>query len=285
MAVNEPSEQRPPIEAAPSESPEAPSATTKTTPERRGWWGWVLAGGVLLLSKAKLLLGLLKFAKLGKLLPTALSMGVMIWLEAMRHGWWFGVGFVLLILVHEMGHGFAIKAAGLRTGPIVFLPFMGAMIALKDRPQTAKVEADIAYGGPFWGTMAACACAGVYLATHQRLWLSLAYTGFFLNLFNLVPVTPFDGGRITQAFSRKTWIIGLVMLGALLLVIPSPQLMIIAVMALFSVFSRGQANEYAELSDDEKTGVMVRYFALAFFLAAAMYFSHELLQPGSEGAN
>lgn len=258
------------------EQPNQPSAPPEP-PKKSGVWGWLAAAGLLFAGKAKFFLGLLKVAKFGKFLPTALSMGVMIWIEAVRHGIAFGVGFVVLILIHELGHGVAIRQSGLRAGPIVFLPFMGAVIALKDHPQNAKVEAHIAYGGPFWGTIGACATAALYFATGQRLFLALAYTGFFLNLFNLVPVTPFDGGRITQAFSRKTWIIGLVMLGTLMFFAPSPQIAIIAMIALFSVFTR-KDQIYPELNEDEKFGIMARYFALAGFLGAAMYFSHQILE-------
>lgn len=208
------------------------------------------------------------------MLPTVLSMGAMIWFEAMRSGLWFGVGFVLMILIHELGHGFAIKRAGLEAGWPVFIPFFGAMIALKGKTPDASFEADIAYAGPVAGTAAALACAGLGLALESRLLLALAYTGFFLNLFNLVPFGMLDGGRVAQAFSKRGWIIGAVLLGGLMLIAPSVQLALIAGLGLMHAFGKQQ---HAELPPELQRTWMVRYFGLCFFLGAALFFTSRLL--------
>src|SRR6185312_1288278 len=107
----------------------------------------------------------------------------------------------------------------------VFIPFVGAMISLRGRPATASVEADIAYAGPIAGTAASLACAGVYLLGGSRLWLALAYTGFFLNLFNMIPMPPLDGGRVARAFSRRAWILGGILIGGMFFVTKTPQLL------------------------------------------------------------
>jgi Zn-dependent protease len=120
---------------------------------------------------------------------------------AMLWGWLFGVGFVLLILIHEFGHLIAAKKCGLKVGAPVFIPFMGALIALKDAPKNAWIEAQVGIGGPILGTIGAAACEGIFLLTGNPLFRALAYTGFFLNLFNLVPVGFLDGGRIVTALS------------------------------------------------------------------------------------
>jgi Zn-dependent protease len=226
------------------------------------------------LLKLKGALGLFKALPFLKLLPTMLSMGAMIWFEAMRSGIWFGVGFVLLILVHELGHGFAIRRNGLEAGWPVFIPFFGAMIALKGNPPSAAVEADIAFAGPVAGTAAALVCAGAALAFDSRLLLALAYTGFFLNLFNLVPFGPLDGGRVAQAFSKRGWIIGAVVLGGLFLVAPSIQLALIAGLGLMHAFSK---RKHEELPPAEQRAWMARYFGLCFFLGAALMLSSRLL--------
>jgi Zn-dependent protease len=156
------------------------------------------------LAKAKWLLVVLKGLKFGKLLLTFGSMFAMIAFEGARHGWAFGVGFVVLIFIHEMGHALAIKQAGLEAGYPVFIPFMGAFITLKGQPRSPREEATIALAGPVAGAAASVACAGVYLSTHEHLFLALAYVGFLLNLFNMTPIPPLDGGRAAAVFSRRS---------------------------------------------------------------------------------
>jgi Zn-dependent protease len=228
--------------------------------------------------KGKSLLVLLKALPAAKFLLTSLSMLAMVWFEAQRSGWWFGVGFVLMILIHELGHGFAMKQQGVSAGWPIFIPFFGAMIAMKEAPRDRDVEAVIAYGGPLAGTVAALAAGALGLLFDSRLFMALAYTGFFLNLFNLTPVSPLDGGRVAQAFSRRAWIIGLVVLGGIFLWTHSPQLLLIAALALPRLFGRGAVEEQREpLEPARQRAWAVRYFGLAAFLGAALYFSGSLL--------
>jgi Zn-dependent protease len=236
--------------------------------------GVLAAAGALVLGKFKVVLGLLKFLKLGKFWLSSLSMLTMVWFEAVRHGWPFGVGFVLLILIHELGHGHAIKRSGLSAGWPVFIPFLGASISLKGQIQSRSQEADIAWGGPVWGAAAAAACAGFYLISHSKIFLALAYTGFFLNLFNLIPVRPLDGGRIAQAFSKRMWWLGLVALVAMFVWTHSPQLILIGVMAISSLVS----NDTLEpLPASEGRAWAARYFGLMAFLVAGTQLSSQLL--------
>lgn len=228
--------------------------------------------------KAKSLLVLLKALPAAKFMLTSLSMLAMVWFEAQRSGIWFGVGFVLMILVHELGHGYAMKREGVSACWPIFIPFFGAMIAMKQAPRDRDAEAVIAYGGPLAGTAAALVAAGLGLLLDSRLFMALAYTGFFLNLFNLTPVSPLDGGRVAQAFSRRAWIIGVVVLGAIFLWTHSPQLLLIAALALPRLFSRARLEEEREaLAPEQQRAWAVRYFGLAAFLGAAMYFSGSLL--------
>ena len=124
-------------------------------------------------------------------------------------GFIFATGFVLLILIHELGHVFAMRYYGLRAGPPIFIPFLGALINLREPPKNALQEAVVGIGGPVLGALGAIACFVWYLKTHSDLALNLAYVGFFLNLFNLLPVPPLDGGRVTAAVSPWIWIPGL----------------------------------------------------------------------------
>lgn len=276
----------------PSAAPDAPAGELSVpAPAARPWSGRpkpparglgaiaTLLGFLLL--KGKSLLVLLKALPASKFLLTSLSMLAMVWFEAQRSGWWFGVGFVLMILIHELGHGFAMKQQGVSAGWPIFIPFIGAMIAMKEAPRDRDVEAVIAFGGPLAGTAAAVAAAALGLAFDSRLFIALAYTGFFLNLFNLTPLSPLDGGRVTQAFSRRAWVVGVMVLGAIFLWTHSPQLLLIAALALPRLFGRSGGEEQREpLAPALQRAWAVRYFGLAAFLGAALYLSGSLLGRG-----
>jgi len=179
----------------------------------------------------KLLLLLLSGLKWGKLATTGGTMVLSLAVYATIWGWPYAAGFVLLMFAHEMGHFVAARQCGLNVGAPTFIPFLGAWIALKDQPLDVRTEAYVAIAGPLVGTIAAVA---VYLWsrwTGSTLLLAIAYAGLFLNLFNLLPVSPLDGGRITAIISPRVWLLGAPMMLAMLLYRPSPVLAIIAIMA------------------------------------------------------
>jgi Zn-dependent protease len=256
-----------------------PPGAAATSSGGRGIGAGVAAAGALAVVKSKGALGLLKALPFGKLALTGLSGGLMVLVEGMRSGLAFALGFVALIFVHEMGHAVAIRRSGLQAGWPVFIPFFGAMIALRGRIPDANTEAEIAFAGPVAGTAASLACAAAGLALHSRLALNLAYVGFFLNLFNLVPVSPLDGGRVAQAFSRRAWLVGGLLLGGMFLTTGSPQLLIIGLMALPHAFRRAQAEGHAALSPELRQAWTLRYFGLCFFLGAAVYLCRRLVSP------
>jgi Zn-dependent protease len=259
------------LPASPPTEPVAPEP-----PRRRGTSKSVLAAGAMaILAKAKGLLLLLKGLPAAKLLLTTGSMFVMIAVEAMRYGWLYGVGFVLLIFIHEMGHAVAIRQAGLTAGFPVFIPFVGAFISLKDQPRSPREEATIALAGPIAGTAASAVCALIYLLTTQRLFLALAYGGFFLNLFNMTPLAPLDGGRAAAVFSRKAWWIGLAVLGALFLVTQAPQILLIGMFALMHGMRGG--NRDPDVAPEVRRDVAASYFGLCGFLALGVYLTHRAL--------
>jgi Zn-dependent protease len=162
------------------------------------------------------------------------------------------------------------KRAGVEAGWPVFIPFFGAMIAMKGRPNHPRVEADIAYGGPVAGTAAALVAAALGLLLHSQFFLMLAYTGFFLNLFNLTPLGFLDGGRIARVLSRKASIIGAIIMGALCFVSASPSLVLITAMAVMQAFKRDNSDLELVTPEDRKIWA-VRYFGLCAFLAVALY--------------
>jgi Zn-dependent protease len=186
----------------------------------------------------------------------------------------------VLLLIHELGHGVAIKRHGLGAGYPVFIPFFGAMITLKGQIRSPLVEAEIALAGPIAGTAASVACCALYFATRGRLWLALAHVGFFLNLFNMTPIPPLDGGRAARVFSRQAWIVGLVILAALFVTTHAPQLLLIGIMALSHTFARrAQAPDplLVEVTPEQRRAVAFEFFGLCGFLALGTYLAGSLL--------
>ncbi len=221
----------------------------------------------------KLLLLLFGALKFGKLLPAVATMLLSIGVYAAMFGWQYAVGFVALLLIHEMGHYVAARHRGLDVGLPTFIPFVGAWVELKDLPHDAETEAYVGMAGPLVGSAGALAC--FYLARDQgsSLLLALAYSGFFLNLFNLIPLAPFDGGRITAAISPRLWLLGAPLLVALFFYSPSPLLILMAVLALPNVVKawRGlrtpEEQTYYTVRAETRVSYAAVYLGLAAFLA------------------
>lgn len=232
----------------------------------------------------KLLLLLLKGAKLGKVLTTSGTMLLSVVAYSFVFGWWYAVGFVALIFVHEMGHYIAARQRGLAVGAPTFIPFVGAWIQLKDQPHDAETEAYIGMAGPLWGTIGALACFWVGRSTDSNLLLAVSYSGFFLNLFNLIPISPFDGGRVTAVISPRLWLVGVPILVGLFFWRPSPLLILMAILAAPNVMKaiRGIRDAREEAYYTVRTDVRVQYgllyLGLAAFLALMCHDLHEELQ-------
>ncbi len=181
---------------------------------RRGVVGGALVAVGLVLVKLKtvafLLLTKLKFLlvalKLGKFLVTGWTMVLMAGVYAMHYGWRFAVGLVLLVLIHELGHALAARAMGMPVGAPVFIPFVGAMIALGRQPRSTWEDFVIAAGGPILGGLAAGACvvaAGLSGGDWAGLLLALGFFGLLMNLFNLTPFWSLDGARMLGVVSWR----------------------------------------------------------------------------------
>jgi Zn-dependent protease len=232
----------------------------------------------------RLLILLLSALKFGKILTVAGTMTISIVAYSFIFGWRYATGFVLLILVHEMGHFVAARQRGLNVGVPTFIPFVGAWIALKEKPMSVETEAYVGFAGPLAGTVGALAC--YFLARHydNGLLLALSYAGFFINLFNLIPLSPLDGGRITAILSPRVWFFGVPILVALFLWRPSPMLIVIAILAipqLRRAFSYNPAlpknAAYYGTSLETKVTYGAYYLALAGFLAIMSYDVHEMI--------
>jgi Zn-dependent protease len=218
-----------------------------------------------------------------KFLPVILKTGgtmlLSIGFYALTWGWWFAAGFVLLIFVHECGHLVVARRFGLKVGAPVFIPFMGAFIALKDAPRDAWMEACVGIGGPMFGAAGALGCELIYQSTGQELFRALAYSGFFLNLFNLAPIGFLDGGRIATALSPWLWIVGLVIMGGMAWLHPNFIVVLILIMSLPRVWMlfRGKTDaekRYFEVSPGRRWAMAAMYFGLVALLVIGMRYSH-----------
>jgi Zn-dependent protease len=207
--------------------PDPPSQRRKPSWFKRRL-GPILAALVALLAKLKTLV--LFLPKL-KVITTAGTMLVSIAAYSLLWGWRFAAGFVVLLLVHEMGHVIALRREGIRASAPMFIPFLGAVISARSLGDNATAEARVGLAGPILGSIGSAACILIWLATGNDLWRALAFTGFLLNLFNLLPVVPLDGGRAMAAMAPWMWFLGFVALIPLLFFFSNPIFLIILVIA------------------------------------------------------
>ena len=221
------------------------------------------------------------------LLKTGLSMALSIVVYQMSFGWLGAVGFVFLILIHEMGHVIANWYYGLPARRRSSFPSLAPLINLRGQPQNAKVEAIIGIAGPIAGTIASLAAFVVYLTTHSDLALLLSWFGFWMNLFNLLPVPPLDGGRVAAAISPWVWLLGLGVMGwlayneyrtprsgsgILLLVL------IFALPRIVQTLRRGGRNApYYQIGLPATVQVTIAYLSLLGLLAFLQHHTHRLL--------
>jgi len=231
---------------------------------RNATLGAIGAAFVFLAGKLKflgLLAGVLKF-------KTIATMLVSIGFYATQWSLPFAIGFVLLIFVHEFGHVVVLRREGIPAGAPVFIPFVGALIAMRGMPRDAYVEAKVAIGGPITGSIAAWAVLGAGLLLGRPFLVALGHTGVLLNLFNLIPVSPLDGGRIAGAFSRAFWIGGYAIGVAALLLTQSPMLLLVLVVGLFTLWQRWHhpVPGYDVIPRSRRIAVGLGYAALVFGL-------------------
>ena len=229
------------------------------------WTKFSLIGLILL--KLKNLLIFLKFAKFG---ITAISMAATVWIYPLFYGWAFGAGVVIWIFLHEMGHALAIRMKGIRAGAPVFIPFVGAYITMKELPKDVKVESFIAYGGPLAGAIAATICYSVFKEWGNPLFLVLAYIGFMMNLFNLIPFSPLDGGRIVAAVSTKIWGAGLVAVLLFFLKTHNPILLMILVFGGLRFWQTWKQKDkdkaYYEVEPSYRLNMGLSYLGIVLYL-------------------
>ena len=253
--------------------PANPKPPVRPPPEQRKQQSWLrrklsaaAAAIVALLAKLKAILLLLPKIKL---LVTAGTMAVSVVAYAAIWGFPFAAAFVVLILVHEMGHVIALRREGIKASAPMFIPFMGAVISARSLGDNALAEARVGLAGPVLGSIGSAACIVIWHLTGNRLWEAVAYTGFLINLFNLLPVVPLDGGRAMAAMAPWMWFVGFGGLLALIFVAPNPILLIILVIGGYSSYHRWQARRHGGAAQQ----AYYRVAPLDRFLVAAVYIS------------
>ncbi|SEW30808.1 site-2 protease family protein [[Clostridium] fimetarium] len=251
---------------------EIPPEAMKKKKKNKGIIGFFGAIFVIF-TKFKSLIILLK---LGKFASTFLSMFLMIWIYAQLYGFAFGVGFVVLLLIHEMGHYITAKLFHLDVSLPLFIPFAGAFINMKEMPENAEVEAKVGLGGPILGSIAAFICMLLYYPLKQDIWLALAYTGFMLNLFNLIPIRPLDGGRAVTAISPWLWLIGLPIAVVFLFKYFNPILLLILILGISEIIKqfKNPNKEYFKVKPLNRLLFAIVYFGLLATLGLGMVYIH-----------
>ncbi len=252
--------------------------------------GGALAGAGALIAKFWVALKALLIALPNlKLLVTAGTALVSVAAYSIFFGWEFAAGFVVLLFVHEMGHVIALRREGIKASAPMFVPFMGAVIVSRSLGDNALAEARVGLAGPILGSLAAAAVAAVGELTGSALLIALAYFGFFINLFNLLPVVPLDGGRAAAAMTPWMWFLGFGVLVALAFLEPSnPILLIIVVFAGFQTWHRWQQRKtrsiaqaaYYRVAPRNRLLVGAVYVGLIAALVFGMHETHILSSGG-----
>ena len=233
--------------------------------------GGAIATAALVLAKlgAKLKFLLLLLPKL-KILTTSGSMLVSVGAYTLLWGWKFAVGFVVLLFVHEMGHVFQLRREGIKASAPMFIPFMGAFVGMKEMPKDALAEARVGLAGPVLGSLGCVATLGIYALTGNDLFRALAFTGFFLNLFNLLPVLPLDGGRAMAALSPKLWFAGFALLVVVTVVFPNPIMLVILLLGGMETWRRWKARNDPEAQAYHQVPARSRFLVAAVYLGLAV---------------
>jgi Zn-dependent protease len=210
---------------------------------------------------APLLIGLYALWRVGKwfllivpkakVLTTSASMLVSVGAYALIWGWKFAVGFVALLFVHEMGHYIQLRREGVKPTGMVFIPFLGAAVGTRSLGGSALAEARVGLAGPILGSLAVAALLPIAAATDNDFWRALAFTGFFLNLFNLLPVVPLDGGRAMAAMAPWMWFVGFGAIVLLVFIWPNPILILIALLGGFETYRRWRQRKQGEEGNAE----------------------------------
>ena len=223
-----------------------PAPAPAPPPQRSGFKRFATPLIFVLLAVLKWGKALLLLLPKAKLLTTSGSMLVSVAAYTLIWGWKFAVGFVALLFVHEMGHYIQLRREGVRPSGMVFIPFLGAAVGTRSLGGSALAEARVGLAGPILGSLATAALLPIAAATDDDFWRALAFTGFFLNLFNLLPVVPLDGGRAMAAMAPWMWFVGFGAIVLLVFIWPNPIVILIALLGGYETYRRWKQRKHGE---------------------------------------
>ncbi len=265
---------------APGTAPATPASDPPDQPDQRPWWrrflSLLVVGGLLIFKFGKPVLLLLPKAKV---LTTSATMLVSIAAYSILWGWKFAAGFVLLLLVHEMGHVIQLRREGIEASAPMFIPFLGAAVMAKSLGEDATAEARVGLAGPILGTLGCIALLPLTVGDGGGgFWEALIFTGFFLNLFNLLPVVPLDGGRAMAALSPWMWFVGLFAMTVLVFAFPNPIMILILLLAAYETYRRWKARKaggdevasYYKVKPAHRLAILVVYLGLIVVCSGGM---------------
>jgi Zn-dependent protease len=263
-----------PYPAEPAYAPEPPPERDAPPLKRIGTA--IAAIALILVKFGAKLKGLLLLLPKLKVFTTSASMLVSVGAYSLIWGWKFALGFVLLLLVHEYGHVIQLRREGVPSSAPLFIPFLGAVVGMKRMPDDAAAEARVGLAGPILGAAGCLVPLAIYGATGEDFWRALAFTGFFLNLFNLLPVLPLDGGRAMAALSPWMWVIGFGIFLGTAIAFPNPIILLIVLLGGVETWRRWklrkspESQAYYRVKPSTRVAVAVVYVGLAVALAAGM---------------
>jgi Zn-dependent protease len=191
------------------------------------------------------------------------------------------IGFVLITVVHEIGHAIVMRMKGLRAGFMVFIPFIGGAVTLKDQPRSAYDDAQIGLAGPLAGTLASLVALQIWKWSGNPLYLLIAFVGFGINLVNMLPIGMLDGGRISAAVTKWMWVFGGGVLVYKVVKQPNPLLIVILILAAFQVYAsivREKEDQFYEVTPPQRAAIGIAYFALVLFLGHQTFQSLDKIQ-------
>ncbi|MGJ7919111.1 site-2 protease family protein [Neobacillus sp. LXY-4] len=172
--------------------------------KKKTWWASIGIGSILLFSKLKWILVFLKFFKF----TTVITLLVSFIAYGLTYGWKFGIALIYILMLHEMGHVWAMKRLEIPTYATLFIPFIGALARGKEQAKNAYDDAYISYMGPAFGLLSIIPAILLYALTENDFWMMVIFFVAVTNLFNLIPIPPFDGGHIVKAINFKIVMIG-----------------------------------------------------------------------------
>jgi Zn-dependent protease len=176
----------------------------------------------------------------------------------------FGVGFAILILIHEMGHFIDVKRRGLPAEMPVFLPGLGAYVKWQALGVTTETRAAVSLAGPLAGWIASIICLAIWWKTGDPFWAGLARVGAWLNVLNLIPIWILDGGTAVTALGRTERFILLAVGLALCLFLSETVFLLVAAGAAYRAFTK-------DIPAKSSTMITAYYIGVMVCLALVLY--------------